>query len=203
MSPAFQVKLLRVLQEREVTRVGGSRSLAVDTRVLAATHRDLREGIREGTFREDLYFRLAVIPLRIPPLRERRDDILPLARHFLAQMASGGAGSARFTPDAEEALLAHSFSGNVRELRNTVERGFVLAGGEAITVDAMMLPGADTRATSTSLTFQTLAERLDDATAEHVAEALERAGGKKLAAATLLGVERTTLYRLLKKLPNS
>jgi DNA-binding NtrC family response regulator len=120
MAPALQAKLLRVLQERVITPVGG-RPAPVDVRVIAATHRDLRRAVRDGTFREDLYYRLGVVPLHLPPLRERLADIVPLAEHFLA-LAAGDAAAKRLSADAAARLLAHAWPGNVRELRNAMER---------------------------------------------------------------------------------
>jgi two-component system response regulator HydG len=126
MDIALQAKLLRVLQEGEVTRVGGSRPIKVDVRVVAATNRDLRERVREGRFREDLLYRLDVVPLRVPPLRERRDDILPLAERFLG-------GRLELADCARSALQAHGWPGNVRELQNVMQRAVLMASGDRLT----------------------------------------------------------------------
>jgi DNA-binding NtrC family response regulator len=212
ISADFQAKLLRVLQEREVTRVGGEAPVRVDVRVLTATHRTLSDEVACGRFREDLFFRLAVIPLHVPPLRERREDIAPLAEHFLALHGEGGRGM-RFSAEAMQALEAHPFPGNVRELQNAVERGVVLARGSEVQVEDLMLAPttepADTKrvggspavagAARDSAEFPSLAEHVERATREHVQAALERTGGAKHEAARLLGIERTTLYRLLKR----
>jgi len=142
LSPSLQVKLLRVLQERVVTPVGETREVPVDVRVVAATHRNLREAVQEGRFRADLFFRLNVIEVKLPPLRERRDDILPLAQHFLAQFAQrNGRDFHGFDPDAEAALIALPYPGNVRELENLIERAVALETGDRITPAWLPDPG--------------------------------------------------------------
>jgi two-component system response regulator HydG len=141
--PAVQVKLLRVLQEREFERVGGNETLKVDVRIVAATHRDLAALVREGRFREDLFYRLNVVSIRLPPLRERRSDIPLLADHFLRRFAAeSGRELAGFTPDALAALQEHAWPGNVRELENTVERAVVLCGGTHVEREHLALPPA-------------------------------------------------------------
>ena len=130
MSLDFQAKLLRVLQEGEVLRVGGTQPRKVDVRVVAATNRVLRDEVQGGRFREDLFFRLNVIPVQLAPLRERREDVLPLAHHFLARHAAGGGRRLALSPEAERALAEHAWPGNVRELENVIERAVVLARGE-------------------------------------------------------------------------
>jgi len=139
VEPEFQVKLLRVLQEGEVLRVGGSAPRPVDVRIVAATNRDLRREIAAGRFREDLFYRLNVIPIRLPPLRRRRDDVLPLARHFLAMHAEHGGRRLRLEPESEELLRRHPWPGNVRELENSIERAVVLARGDVIGADDLLL----------------------------------------------------------------
>ena len=196
VSDDFQAKLLRVLQEREVQRVGAQGTRPVDVRVVCATHRDLPARIAEGAFREDLYYRLAVIPVHVPPLRARPADILPLCRHFLARMnAEQGRGLQGWTADAERWLLAHDWPGNVRELENTVERGVVLARGEVLELSDLRLgpPGAEGPSDAT------LQSHLDAAAAAHIRATLSESGGKRVDAARRLGVERTTLYRLMQK----
>jgi two-component system response regulator PilR (NtrC family) len=139
----LQVKLLRVLQERVVTPVGDTREVAVDVRVVAATHQNLRDRVQQGLFRADLYFRLNVIEIRIPPLRERRDDILPLAQHFLTQFNRRMNVDLRgFDADAEAVLLGLAYPGNVRELENIVERAVALETGEQITPAYLPDPGS-------------------------------------------------------------
>jgi Nif-specific regulatory protein len=133
LSPAIQVKLLRVLQEREFERVGGTEAVKVDVRVVAATNRNLEKALAEGTFREDLYYRLNVFPIFIPPLRERRADILPLADHFAEKYArEHGKTIKRISTPAIDALASYHWPGNVRELENTIERAVLMADGEVI-----------------------------------------------------------------------
>ncbi len=129
----LQPKLLRVLEQREIKRVGGDRTHKVDVRVLAATNRDLREEVNKGTFREDLYFRLSVVHVELPPLRERREDIPPLANHFLREVASRRGMAMTWGPDAIAAMVSHAWPGNVREMRNVVERAAALSDGPVIT----------------------------------------------------------------------
>ncbi len=141
ISPSVQVKLLRVLQEREFERVGGNETLRVDVRIVAATNRDLANLVRDGRFREDLYYRLNVVGMRLPPLRARREDIPLLAQHFLTRFAAeAGKGVTGFAPEAMRALSAHSWPGNVRELENTVERCIVLADGALVRREHLALP---------------------------------------------------------------
>jgi DNA-binding NtrC family response regulator len=195
----FQAKLLRVLQEREVLRVGGATPQKFDVRLVAATNKDLRVEASAGRFREDLYFRLAVIPIEIPPLRDRREDVLPLARHFLARW--GAALSRRlagFSPDVEAFLSTHSWPGNVRELENTVERGVVLARGERVTFEDLLIQ-AQPQAEDAAGSAGSLQAHLDRAAAEHIRSVLREVRGVRQDAARRLGIDRTTLYRLMKK----
>jgi two-component system response regulator AtoC len=206
MPRGVQVKLLRALQEREVTPVGGSEAIPVDVRVVAATHRDLEGMIEEGTFREDLFYRLDVVPIEIPPLRERRQDIPALADHFRVEV---NAREARTVPglalDVVQRLGAYDWPGNVRELENLVERLVVVASNRMVVMDdlpahlrtpvvdlengTLDLPesGVDLRIFLTQLE-----ERL-------IAQALERTGGNKNRAAELLGMNRTTLVEKLRR----
>jgi len=196
ISASFQAKLLRVLQEREVLPVGGTEARAVDVRLIAATNRDLEAEVREGRFREDLYFRLAVIPIRLPPLRDRPDDILPLARRFLARQADTlGRRLDGWTEEAERWMVTHDWPGNVRELENAVERGALLAEGARIGLaDLTLKPAEPEEAWPTDL-----GAFVERATADHVRRVLEECGGKRVEAARRLGVDRTTLYRLMRK----
>jgi len=196
----FQAKLLRVLQEGEVQRVGGSAPRAVDVRVVAATNRVLRDEIAAGRFREDLFFRLNVIPVQLAPLRERREDILPLARHFLARHAADAGRRLRFAPDVETALLAHPWRGNVRELENAVERAVVLARGEEIAPEDLLLHETAAAPADDAATGGTLQEALDRAASVRVQAAIDAAGGNRAEAARVLGIDRTTLYRWLRRL---
>ena len=197
ISADFQGKLLRVLQERRLNRVGGTEERAVDVRIVAATNRNLRQDSAEGRFREDLYFRLAVIPISIPPLRSRREDILPLARHFLAKSCAEMARQMlSWTDEVEAFFLRHSWPGNVRELENTVERGVVLARGERIGLEDLLLEPETGEAAEAGSGLQ---EFLDQAAANFIRSALQETGGRKAEAAKRLGIDRTTLYRLLRK----
>ncbi len=197
-SPDFQAKLLRVLQDGELLRVGATQSRTVDVRLVAATNRVLRDEIAAGRFREDLFFRLNVIPIILAPLRERREDILPLARHFLDRHAADAGRRLQLTADAEQVLLAHAWPGNVRELENAIERAVVLARGEGITPEDLLLEqGLAVAAASGDVTLQ---EALDRAAAARIRAALESAKGQRAEAARILGIERTTLYRMMKRL---
>ncbi|MCB9546541.1 MAG: sigma-54-dependent Fis family transcriptional regulator [Myxococcales bacterium] len=196
VGPDFQARLLRVLQEREVRRVGADRARPVDVRVLAATNRDLQAEVRAGRFREDLYFRLAVIPIQIAPLRDRRADVLPMARAFLVRMnAAQGRALSGWTEEVERWLLTHDWPGNVRELWNTLERGVVLARGDVITL-ADLLIGATSPAGPAD---ELLSAHLDRRAAEHIRATLAAVGGTRVEAARRLGIDRTTLYRLMQK----
>ncbi|MDX2168071.1 MAG: sigma-54 dependent transcriptional regulator, partial [Deltaproteobacteria bacterium] len=197
----FQAKLLRVLQEGEVQRVGAAAPRPIDARVVCATNRALRDEVAAGRFREDLYFRLNVIPMHLTPLRERREDVLPLAQRFLARAAHEAGRRLALGPEAEAALLAHPWPGNVRELENAVERAAVLARGELITPEDLLLETAPSRpAASPAPGDGTLQECLDAAADARIRAALAAAGGSRLDAARALGIERTTLYRMMKRL---
>ena len=201
VSTDFQGKLLRVLQERKFYRVGGTTERTTDVRLVAATNRDLRAEVVAGRFREDLYFRLAVIPMHLPPLRERHADILPLARHFLtkwnAELARHVTG---WTAEVERYLLRHSWPGNVRELENAIERGVVLAQGDVIERRDMLIDvEEEVAASDEQRSAENLQSFLDRATAEHVRSVLHEVGGIRAEAAKRLGIERTTLYRLMRK----
>ena len=201
----LQVKLLRTLQEREVLRVGGSGPVPVDVRVVAATNRDLEREVREGRFREDLFYRLNVIPIALPPLRERRTDIPLLVEHFLAK--HGEPGRARvIAPEALEALAAYSWPGNVRELESVVERTLLLADGEVIRLED--LP-ATLRMRSGSLAGGLLVEipdeglDLDGLERSLILRALDKSGGNVTRAARLLGLSRRRLQYRLEKIQSA
>ncbi len=198
----IQVKLLRFLQEREFTRLGGETTLRADVRVIAATHRDLRERITAGAFREDLYYRLDVVTLVLPPLRERREDIPGLVEHFLARHAHRhGAPLRALTREAMDALIKHDFPGNVRELENALEQATVLATGDALTLNdlpASIRGGADAIAAA-PLSGGALAARLDDFERRLVTDAIARHGGNQSAAARELGVTEGGLRYKLRK----
>ena len=194
----FQAKLLRVLQEGEVQRVGGDTPIPVDVRIVAATNRDLRLGIRDATFREDLFYRLHVIPVTLPPLRERREDIVPLAKSFLQRAGRLSGHQLKLGPEAEQALLTHPWPGNVRELENAIERGVVLARGEVLGPEELLLdePQLGRDATEPG----PLQETLDHAATERITAALVQHGGRRAEAAVELGIDRTTLFRWMKRL---
>jgi two-component system NtrC family response regulator len=200
MDLTLQAKLLRVLQERVVTPVGG-RSRPVDVRVIAATHRDLREAVRAGTFREDLYYRLGVVPLPLPPLRERLADVVPLAEHFLALAADRGPRK-RLSAEAAAVLVAHPWRGNVRELRNAVERVAALVRRPLIgAADLAFLRAeafaADGRADLPAATLPEAVMRLET---EMIRSALTAADGNRAQAAERLGIRRQLLYDKIAKL---
>ncbi len=197
----FQGKLLRVLQERKCQRVGGTEERAIDVRVVAATNRDLRAEVAAGRFREDLYFRLAVIPIHLPPLRERPEDVLPLACHFLAKWnAELSRKLLGWTPEVESHLLTYTWPGNVRELENTIERGVVLARGERITLEDLLIEVESESAPKEEYADAAdLQSFLDQAAAERIRAVLKEVNGARNEAARRLGVDRTTLYRLIRK----
>ena len=197
----FQAKLLRVLQERELMRVGGTTPIDVDIRVIAATNRDLRAEADDGTFREDLFYRLAVIPIEIPPLRARRADILPLASYFIERYADEvGRSVVGLTDAAERALVAHPWPGNVRELENTIERAVVLGEDDELGFDDLMLDRRGSSAEPTTVADESLQAYLDRCTIERIRAALEAANGVRGDAADALGIDRTTLYRMMRRL---
>lgn len=194
----LQPKLLRVLQEREVERVGGRTPLALDLRVLAATNRDLAAWVREGRFREDLYYRLNVFPLEIPPLRERRGDIAPLARHFLKQ-SERVVGRAGFSlaADAVAALTGYGWPGNIRELGNVVQRAMILALGSTITAEHLMLPRLP--AAEQIRAERTGAPGLKDLERDAILGTLRRMGGSRRRTAEALNMSERTLRHKLKQ----
>jgi len=196
----IQAKLLRVLQDGEVLRVGGAEPRPIDVRVVAATNRVPRDEIAAGRFREDLFFRLNVIPIQLAPLRERREDVLPLARHFLARHAGEAGRRLAFSPEAEQALVEHPWPGNVRELENAVERGVVLARGDQVTPEDLLLHETTSVPAGSASPGGTLHDAIDHATAARIRGAVEAAGGNRAEAARVLGIDRTTLYRLMRRL---
>jgi two-component system response regulator HydG len=200
MPADLQAKLLRVLEERRVRRVGGSRDVGVDVRILALTNRDLAEDVRAGRFREDLYYRLRVVPIHVPPLRERAEDVPVLAEHFLREYASAfGVESLRFSEAARAALSGRAWPGNVRELRHLVERAAVLARGPLIEPADLVLPGDPAPGAVGAGGGGPLAARLEAAEREHLVRALDRAGWNKQRASRELGIDRTTLHRLIRR----
>ena len=203
MSSTMQVKLLRVLQEREITRVGGETVIKVDVRVIAATNRNLLATIKEGAFREDLYYRLNVVSLEIPPLRERREDIPLLAQHFLKMFAAQNRKKIKgFTPQGMDHLIRYDWPGNVRELMNTAERGVVLALSEYL--DEADLPMIQASPPPPAQDFRFFGDingdtSLDDIEKTTILRTLKAAGGNKSEASRRLGITRKTLHKKLKK----
>ncbi|MGH9643146.1 MAG: sigma-54-dependent transcriptional regulator [Terriglobales bacterium] len=197
---ATQVKLLRVLQEREFERLGGTRTVKVDVRLLAATNRDLRAALEQGTFREDLYYRLNVVPIDIPPLRERKEDIPDLANLFLARFAKDSGRQLRgISPAAIQVLLSHYWPGNVRELQNVIERACALAAGPELAAGDIQLDVPRHRGSTANDRVLPDGMTLDQWEDELIREALKRANGNKSQAARLLGLSRNALrYRLSK-----
>jgi DNA-binding NtrC family response regulator len=196
----LQAKLLRVLQEREIEPVGGELTLRLDVRVIAATNRNLRELVEKGEFQEDLFYRLSVIPVEIPALRERREDIPPLVEHFLRRHAQRlGRPVPEISPEALLALLAYDFPGNVRELENALERAVVLATGPRLEAADLSMLGARAAPPAGELPSLRLADNVEWAERESVRRALERAQGVKKDAALLLGLSQRALSYYLNK----
>ena len=193
VSPKVQVELLRVLEDKHVTRVGGTAPVEVDFRVIAATNRDLRALVSQGSFREDLFWRLNVFTIELPPLRERGEDILPLAEHFLASFArSMSRRGVVLSPEARKALLAYTWPGNVRELQNAIERAVVVCGGACIEARDLPLHVTSSEARHSP-------GSLADAEREHVRLVLESAGWNITKAARILEVDRVTLYNKIRR----
>lgn len=207
MSPALQVKLLRVLQEGVFLPVGATEHRKVDVRIIAATNRDLQKMVREGTFREDLYYRLHVVALRVPPLRERADDIPLLVEHFLRRLAERDGRVKALSQACLERLMAHRWPGNVRELENEIERLWVLSGEDELIGGEHLSPaigrGSDAagRAPETSespgivIAGQTLPEAVESLERQMIAEGLRQSKGNKTRAAEALGISRRNLIR--------
>ena len=198
LPPAIQVKLLRFLQEQRLQRVGGRQEIQVDTRLVAATNADLKELIQKGQFREDLYFRLAVVTIRLLPLRERGEDVVFLACEFLQRYA-GQNGQAKmvFAPDALRAMNRYSWPGNVRELQNRVKRGVIMTTGSRITAKDLELDDEKSLTGSSATTLRQAREQVER---EMVEQALKKNSGKITTAAADLGISRPTLYELMEKL---
>lgn len=193
----MQVKLLRVIQDRTLTPVGSNANVPIDVRIVAATHRDLVAEVSARTFREDLFYRLNVIPIHLPPLRKRPEDILPLARHFLSAAATLGGPARSLSSGAERHLFAHAWPGNVRELKNAMERVAALARGPLVTDDDLVFlsapraSGSEIPAAVLDLPLPQAIEWLERAAIER---ALQQAGGNRADAARRLGISRQSLY---------
>ncbi len=203
MAPAVQAKLLRVLQDRIVFRLGGNAPVKVDVRVICATNQNLERAVAEGRFREDLYYRLAVFPIHIPPLRERKEDIPALVEHFIAR--AGRSSPKNISAAALECLESHDWPGNVRELQNVIRRALVLAGEGTILPEHLppQIGAGDTVAGGRSSLPPALGERdiapLEEVERQHVRRAVEVCRGNLSRAARQLGIGRTTLYRKLRR----
>ncbi len=194
--PQLQVKLLRFLQEQQIERVGGRQPIEIDVRVVSATNVDLKKAMSEGRFREDLFYRLAVVVVKLPSLRDRRDDLIPLARSFLRRFGTQNSrGELRFSKDATLAIERYPWPGNVRELENRIKRGVIMADGTQVTAADLEL-GDQTGLSA----IRTLKEARENLERELVTQALRRHNGKISPAAGDLGISRPTLYELMDKL---
>ena len=197
VSPAIQLKLLQVIEERTFMTVGGTKSLTVDVRIIAATNRALEEAIADGSFREDLFYRLNIFPITLPPLRGRPEDIPALVERFLKRK---GQAIERISPEAMKALTAHRLPGNVRELENLLERAMILAGEEPIGSELIHQPvpiGGDNSITGIDIPDEGLV--LEELEKELILKAIKKAGGNKSKAAALLGLTRRTLYSRMER----
>ncbi len=208
MTLATQAKILRALQERELQRVGGTQTIKVDVRIIASTNKDLERAVKEGTFRDDLYFRLNVVTMQVPPLRDRREEIPELADHFLAEANTRlNRGITRLAPDTLAALMEYGWPGNVRELRNMIERAVVVNDGDVLALSSFPPPirpaepagGAAGQGRWDTLQNLTLDEKVAQLERAFVMDALARAGGVQAAAARLLGVTERSVWHLVKK----
>ena len=197
---SMQVKLLRALEQKRIERLGGEQSIKLDVRLVSATHVDLEERIAAGAFREDLYYRLNVITVTIPPLRERKEDILPLVKHFLAKQEKRlGKKIEGLTPAARDLFFYYSWPGNVRELENVIERASVLCRREAIDVDDLPRLVRDERQTSGKDAEPPPSSTLRDLEAQHIRQVLEQTGRNFKQAAQILGIHRNTLRLKIKE----
>jgi two-component system NtrC family response regulator len=198
LPPAIQVKLLRFLQEQRFQRVGGRQEIQIDTRLVAATNADLKQLIDSGKFREDLYFRLVVVTIRLLPIRERGEDIVFLAREFLQKYAAqSGRTKLVFAPDALRAMNHYSWPGNVRELQNRVKRAVIMATGSRVTAKDLELEQHQDVASSSATSLKHAREEVER---EMIKQALKKNSGKITSAAADLGISRPTLYELIEKL---
>ena len=199
VSPELQTKLLRFLQEREFERVGGTHAIRVDVRIIAATNRDLQTAIKQGNFRADLYYRLNVVPIKLPPLRERKDDIPELARFFANHFAKETKRSAvEVTDSVLSKLMAYAWPGNVRELANVVERAVVLGQSPTIQVDDLPIEILAVSGYGQNIQHLNYQQTIDGYRREVIAKALQQSDGNRTAAAKLLGLERAYFQKLMK-----
>jgi DNA-binding NtrC family response regulator len=194
----LQVKFLRAIQEKEVTPLGSTRPVRVDVRIIAATNRDVEEAVKSGSFRTDLFYRLNVVPIHLPPLRERREDITPLVDHFIHEYSRiYGVEPKRVTPEAMQRLVEYAWPGNIRELQNAIERAFALSSQPEITPKD--LPAALVREPQQASIDITEPVPLEDLERRNISAALQRSGGNKNEAARILGIDRQRLYRKIAK----
>jgi DNA-binding NtrC family response regulator len=194
----LQAKILRALQEREIERVGGTRTIKIDVRVLAATNRDLKKAIEEGTFREDLYYRLNVVPITLPDLKDRQEDVPLLANHFVQKFAPESNPAIReISKEAMAILMSHTWPGNVRELENVIERAVTLGHGPA--VQPGDLPAHLAGGTNPVERALTKEATLEDLEKDYIAMILRRTKGHQIRAASILGIDRRTLYRKIRR----
>ena len=201
MKPGLQAKLLRFLQNREFDRVGGTRTIRVDVRVIAATNRDLQQAVKAGAFRADLFYRLNVVNLTLPPLRERLEEIPQLVEFFLKKYCCEAKKPVmQITPAAVKVLAAYPWPGNVRELQNAIERAVVLKTGEVLTPEDFALQPMDLSAEDAAVKNLAYHESIEHHKRETIRRALARAGGSQTRAADLLGLQRTYLARLMKQM---
>ncbi|MCD6098060.1 sigma-54-dependent Fis family transcriptional regulator [bacterium] len=189
--PTVQVKLLRIIQEKKLVRVGGITPIDIDVRFISATNKNLEKLIDEGSFREDLYFRIAVFPIRVPPLRERREDIPLLIKHFLSQR---GESEDKLSPEVMKKLVSYHWRGNIRELMNVLERALILSGDGKITLEHIPEDIRENKSKGI------LPLSLEDIEKKHILEVLEKTNGNKSEAARLLGITRRRLYSIMERL---
>jgi len=195
--PVIQMKLLRLLQEKEIVPLGDISPIKVDVRIIAATNKNLKEEVKRGRFREDLFYRLNVVPIHIPPLRERKEDIIILAEHFLKKYSERvGVGLKRLSKEAEELLTSYPWPGNVRELENIIERAVILSKGPVIKGDDIELSSSYLPRRSSPKRKSGILRQLEKETVERI---LKEEGGNVSRAASRLGIHRSTLYRILKR----
>lgn len=199
-SPALQVRLLRVLQEREVRRVGDTKDFKVDVRVIAATNEDLAAKVKEGKFREDLYYRLSVIPIHIPPLRERATDIPLLVQHFLDRINAKTGKKYRASKEFLDLLMGYSWPGNIRELENVIERATALAEGTTLRAEDLPDNIVNYRGGGATKVGRELRAVVEETERAHIARVLEETGGNKKLAARIMGIDLATLYRKMERL---
>ena len=201
LSPAVQAKLLRFLQEREFQRVGGNRNIRSDVRIISATNRNLKGKIEDGTFREDLYYRLNVVRIAVPPLRERKEDLSPLIDHFLGRFAIENSKEIQgISPEARDLLLKYDYPGNVRELENIIERAVVITRGSVVTSRDLPFSGSAVQPhTSEVKTWRSLQESVEDLERKMIKRALDETANHQTKAANMLGVSERTLRYKLKK----